>query len=107
MVQGGDIIKDNGKGTYSIYGPLPFKDENFLFKHSERGLLSMANSGPNTNGCQFFICFDKMPHLDDQHTVFGRVRPDSLYILNFIEEIGTKSGKINPKMGPCVITDCG
>jgi peptidylprolyl isomerase len=54
MCQGGDIVSNNGTGTTSMYGPT-FGDENFLYSHDKPGLLSMANHGPNTNGCQFFI----------------------------------------------------
>lgn len=44
-----------------------------MFQHNARGILSMANVGPNTNGSQFFICYAKAPHLNGLYTVFGRV----------------------------------
>lgn len=80
MAQGGD---PTGTGTG---GPgYSFKDEHNKNTH-ERGTLSMANSGPHTNGSQFFLCFVPTPHLNGRHTVFGKVREDSMAVVDSIPE---------------------
>ena len=67
MAQGGD---PSGNGTG---GPgYKFQDE-FSSRTHQAGSLSMANSGPNTNGSQFFICYAPQPHLNGKHTVFGQL----------------------------------
>jgi cyclophilin family peptidyl-prolyl cis-trans isomerase len=72
MMQGGDITMSNGTGGKSIYGP-KFPDEKLWLPHTHPGLLSMANSGPDTNSSQFFLTFKATPWLNMKHTVFGRV----------------------------------
>jgi len=95
MVQGGDPT-GTGTGGESIWGE-KFKDE---FKsnltHSGRGVLSMANSGKDTNGSQFFITFRSCQHLDNKHTVFGRV-VGGLEALTEIESIETDLKTDKPK----------
>ena len=72
MCQAGDTTAGNGTGGLSIYGE-KFDDDGAWLPHTHKGVLSMANYGPNTNGSQFFICYSATPHLDGKHELFGRV----------------------------------
>ncbi|KAL7644450.1 UNVERIFIED_CONTAM: hypothetical protein RMT77_005282 [Armadillidium vulgare] len=103
MIQGGDFVRGDGTGSLCIYGP-SFSDENFVLKHSGPGLLSMANSGKDTNGCQFFITCSKCDFLDNKHVVFGRVI-DGLLVMRKIENVPT--GPNNKPKIPVIISQCG
>lgn len=91
MVQGGNLMR-----TKDGYRPIEFNlfdDEGFPVKHNKVGRLSMANSGPHTNGCQFFITTEKFfPHLDSIHVVFGQVVLgfDTLDKMNQVETLDSK-----------------
>ncbi|KAL5752888.1 hypothetical protein ACOSP7_023075 [Xanthoceras sorbifolium] len=103
MIQGGDISAGNGTGGESIYG-LKFEDENFKLKHERKGMLSMANTGPDTNGSQFFITFTQITHLDGKHVVFGKVIK-GLGVLRAVELVATEEGD-HPAQD-VLIVDCG
>lgn len=91
MCQGGDPTA-TGMGGKSIWGK-PFKDEfHRSLSFSKKGLLAMANRGPNTNTSQFFITTAKTPWLNNKHTIFGKV-VRGFKALEAIERCGTRSGK--------------
>jgi peptidylprolyl isomerase len=102
MCQGGDFTRGNGTGGESIYG-MKFEDENFNKRHTEPGLLSMANAGPNTNGSQFFITTVVTSWLDGKHVVFGKV-VEGMDVVEAMEAVGSSSGSTSAEV---VIADCG
>ncbi|KAF2198593.1 cyclophilin-like protein [Delitschia confertaspora ATCC 74209] len=91
MVQTGSPASDpKSKSSTSIYDDRPdqlFEDEiRPALRHNARGIVSMANKGPDTNGSQFFITFAPAPHLDGKNTVFGKVI-EGLEILDDMEKV--------------------
>lgn len=88
MAQGGDPTGTGRGGPGYKYGG----EFSRTVRHDRKGLLSMANAGPGTDGSQFFITFAATPHLDDKHTIFGRV-VEGTSTLAELEKRGSRSGR--------------
>jgi peptidyl-prolyl cis-trans isomerase B (cyclophilin B) len=93
MAQGGDPT-GTGRGNPGYKYAGEFSDD---IKHTKGGLLSMANSGPNTDGSQFFLTFTATPWLDGKHTIFGQV-VQGMDVLESIEKLGSRSGKTSEEV---------
>jgi peptidyl-prolyl cis-trans isomerase-like 3 len=107
MIQGGGDSKGSAKGGQSIWKGAPFEDEfHELNTHDRRGVVSMANRGPNTNQQQFFFTYERQPHLNNVYTVFGRVL-DGWDVLDAMERLsvvgGAKKSLANRPVHPPVI----
>nr|QDR50933.1 inactivation no afterpotential A [Heliconius melpomene] len=103
MIQGGDVVTNDGRGSISIYGRT-FEDENLDTEHSAAGFVSMANNGKDTNGCQFLITTKPTPWLDNLHSVVGKV-VDGQKVVHMIEQTPTDM-EDRPEV-PIFIADCG
>jgi len=104
MMQGGDILRGDGRGSVSIYGNR-FDDENFIVKHYGPGWVSMANAGRDTNGSQFYIAFRACPWLDSTHTTFGKVL-EGMSVVRKVEQVATDKTDDHPTE-IVQIDDCG
>lgn len=96
MAQGGDPL-GNGRGNpgYVFDGEISRRSK---AKHSKAGILSAANTGPGTDGSQFFITFREVSQLDGKHTVYGRL-VDGKSVLRALERVGTPKGKPEKRIG--------
>merc|ERR1712129_8115 len=105
MMQGGDFVTHTGAGGESIFGK-KFKDDagGLKLKH-EKGMVSMGNTGKNSNTCQFFFCFSELKQLNGKHVVFGKV-VHGQEILDRVEAEAASDGEGKPAL-VMEVADCG
>ncbi|GAX79376.1 hypothetical protein CEUSTIGMA_g6818.t1 [Chlamydomonas eustigma] len=103
--QGGDVVKGDGSGGDSIYNG-KFNDEKngLKLKHDQAGILSMANSGKNSNSSQFFFTLAAAPQCDGKHVVFGKVVEGLDLLIRIDQEAATADGTPSCEV---VIAACG
>ncbi|XP_017132683.1 peptidyl-prolyl cis-trans isomerase, rhodopsin-specific isozyme [Drosophila elegans] len=105
LVQGGDILNGDGTGSTSIYGEyFPDEDKALEVEHNRPGYLGMANRGPDSNGCQFYVTTVAAKWLDGKHTVFGKVL-EGMETIYAIEDVKTDTDDF--PVEPVVISNCG
>ncbi|SJK86265.1 Cyclophilin type peptidyl-prolyl cis-trans isomerase/CLD [Babesia microti strain RI] len=102
LVQGGDVINNDGTGGMSIYGEA-FIDESFNDQFATKGIVGMANTGPNTNLSQFFITLSPQPSMNGKNVVIGKI-VEGLELLDEIKTVKIDGDK--PK-STIEIVDCG
>mmetsp|Transcript_70123 Transcript_70123/g.168023 ORF Transcript_70123/g.168023 Transcript_70123/m.168023 type:complete len:240 (-) Transcript_70123:100-819(-) len=105
VAQGGDVTRFDGSGGESIYGK-KFNDEKdaMKLKHDAPGVVSMANSGKNSNSSQFFVTLDKAPQCDGKHVVVGRVTAAGLAVVAAMAACSSPSGTPTTTV---LVADCG
>lgn len=101
-IQGGDIVSGRGDGSESVFGD-HFPDESFSVKHNRPCMLAMANTGPHTNGSQWYITLREMPSFDNRCVAFGRVIVGRKTLLTVN---ATPCQNQRPKI-PVSISNCG
>ncbi|CAK9097317.1 Peptidyl-prolyl cis-trans isomerase D (PPIase D) (40 kDa peptidyl-prolyl cis-trans isomerase) (Cyclophilin-40) (CYP-40) (Cyclophilin-related protein) (Rotamase D) [Durusdinium trenchii] len=103
MIQTGDFQFNNGDGGESIYGGT-FNDEDFVRRHTQAGVVSMANKGRNSNGSQFFITLKRSVQLDNKHIAFGQV-VEGMDVIRAVAAVPTDRDE-RPRVS-CTIVGCG
>ena len=104
IVQGGDCDQRDGTGCVSIYGHT-FEDEPSALAFDEIGVVAMANSGKDTNGCQFFITLGPLPALNGTFVAIGKVI-DGLFTLRQIGSVPVRPGTDTPELEVTIVL-CG
>ena len=89
-IQGGDLHEEENWGA----GLMRLPDENLEMRHHKRGLLTMMNVGPHSNGSQFMVTFNEAPHLDGYHNVVGELI-EGEYVLSSMEQDCHRDGKVH------------